>query len=358
MTEPISIRTENATRDLWRLLNRFSYPTNISRYLQDKGLLCPQGLVQYVAGCFSQSEAYFSAAGNSPLDISPLLLYYGAISLLAGVAAMIKGEKLPINGHGMALIVSGTGRIANAQVVPKGNGALQQFTDVFSPGCSFTNSAPWTLLEILGSVPDLAQDFVDCYQDGDPYTIPVEVVKTDQGWVERIAKKEFARFRTPDDALARIDRLAESYLAHQITNEYVVLRRKLNSPDIGIYSLFNQKHLQLAHVMNGRATTLGQIPTMLMGMFSLGFMSRYHPGFWNPFVRHDETGELLLIEKFVAVCHRYFPNLVLNEVYGSRMQFVSNTGSAINPSLSVPGEKPQPGTVRLQCRGLAEGEIL
>ena len=358
MTEAVHIPTENATRDLWRLLNRFSYPTNISRYLQDKGLQYSQALVQFVAGSFSQSEAYFSAAGSSPLDISPLLLYYGAVSLLAGAAALTKGEKLPIDGHGMALIAPGTGRIASAQVVPRGNGALQQFTDVFSPGCAFANSVPWTLLEILGSVPDLAQDFLDCYEDGDPYTLAIEVVKTDQGWVERLAKKEFTRFGTPDDALTRIESLAESYLAPQITNEYVVLRRKLNSPDIGIYSLFNQKHLQLAHVMNGRTTTPGQIPVMLMGMFSLGFMSRYHPGLWNPFVRHDETGELLLIEKFVAVCHRYFPNLVLNEVSGSRMHFVSNTAQTLGPSGPVPRGKPQAGTTRLTCRGVDGGGIL
>jgi hypothetical protein len=60
-----------------------------------------------------------------------------------------------------------------------------------------------------------------------------------------------------------------------------------------------------------------------MGLFMLGYLSRYHPERWNPFVRSDNTGERLVVERYMAICARYLPNLVLNEIKLRRVQFVN-----------------------------------
>jgi hypothetical protein len=60
-----------------------------------------------------------------------------------------------------------------------------------------------------------------------------------------------------------------------------------------------------------------------MGLFAFGYLSRYYPERWNPFVRSDETGEKLVIEGFLLICQRYLPNLVLNLIYGERVQFIN-----------------------------------
>ena len=325
MSDVVYINTENAAKDQWKLLAQYAYPTNITRYLQQHGFADSEKLVEYIAGCFRQSEAYFIAADDSPIDISPLLQYYGAATLLAGASTLIRGDQLPIKDHGMSLNASNIKQIADAQIIPRGNGALQQFAGIFSPGCLFVNGEPWTMEEILGSIPDLKQDFENCYQAAVPYTIPIEIVKRDRGSLERIAKKELTRYKSPENALANIEHLLHSYLIPENTNQYIILHRKIKSPEIGAYSLFNQKHLQIAHSKKGQKLTPSQIINMFMGMFSVGILSRYHPEFWNPFVRSDETGELLLIERFIAVCQRYFPNLVLNEIRKSRIQFVNRT---------------------------------
>jgi len=356
MSDVVYINSENAVKDQWNLLAQYAYPTNIVRYLQQHGFADSKKLAEYVAGCFRQSEAYFVAAENSPIDISPLLQYYGAVTLLAGASAMIRGTQLTIKGHGMTLNASNIKRIADAQVIPRGKGALQQFTDIFSPGCSFANGEPWTMEEILGSVPDLKQDFETCYQEAIPYAIPIEIVKRDRGSLERISKKDLARFKVPEDALANIENLLQSYLVPEHTNQYIILHRKIKSPEIGTYSLFNQKHLQIAHSKKAKKLTLSQIINMFMGMFSLGFLSRYHPEFWNPFVRSDETGELLLVEKFIAVCQRYFPNLVLNEIQQSRIQFVNKTKGILDLSISSSSEDSKQGF--LKVRGISKGKIL
>lgn len=334
MINVVYINSENATKEQWKLLAQYAYPTNIVRYLQQHGFVGSEKLVEYIAGCFRQSEAYFTAAENSPTDIAPLLQYYGAATLLAGASAIVQGDQLPIKEHGMALNATNIRRVADAQVTPRRNGALQQFASIFSPGCLFVNGEPWTLEEIFASIPDLKQDFEVCYQQAVPYTIPVEIVKRDRGSLERIAIEELGRFKAPDDALVNVENLRQSYLVPELTDQYVILRRRIESREIGTYSLFNHKHLQIAHSKKGQKLTPSQVTMMFMGMFSLGFLSRYHPEFWNPFVRSDQTGELLLVEKFIAVCQRYFPNLVLNEIQKSRIQFVNKTKGILD--LSTP----------------------
>ena len=165
MSDEVYINSENAQKDQWKLLAQYAYPTNITRYLKQHGLADSEKLVEYIAGCFRQSEAYFIAAETSPIDISPLLQYYGAATVLAGASAMISGAQLPIKEHGMTLNTSNIKRIADAQIIPRGNGALHQFAGMFSPGCSFVNGEPWTMEEIFGSIPDLKQDFESCYQE-------------------------------------------------------------------------------------------------------------------------------------------------------------------------------------------------
>jgi hypothetical protein len=279
MSDVVYINSENAAKDQWKLLAQYAYPTNIVRYLQQHGFADSEKLVEYIAGCFRQSEAYFVAAENSPIDISPLLQYYGVATLLAGASALIRGDQLPIKEHGMALNASNIKRMADAQIIPRRNGALQQFAGIFSPGCLFVNGEPWTMEEILGSIPDLKQDFESCYQEAVPYTVPIEIVKRDRGSLERIATEELRRFKAPEDALTNIENLHQSYLIPEHTNQYVILRRKIESPEIGTYSLFNQKHLQMAHSKKGQKLTPSQVINMFMGMFSLGFYRDIIPNF-------------------------------------------------------------------------------
>lgn len=335
------IATESPKADQWRLLAQFAYPTNICRYLENHGFAkTDPKTVEFIAGCVRQGEAYFAAAENSPLDIAPLLLYYGAVNLLAGASGMITGVRPAIEHHGMKLEPPDTEpiRIKDAKVKPflPKNGALQQFCNVFSSGCVLPSRVPWTVEEILGSIPDLKRDFENCYPDALPYTIPVEIVRRRQGSLERIVPSEVARYQTPQEALDCVAGFADAYLAPQYSEQmnYIVLRRKMGAAEIGTYSIFGQKHLQIAHIKNGQYLSPNQIIVIFMGLFALGYLSRYHPELWNPFVRSDETGEKLVIERFLAICQRYLPNLVLDVIRGERIQFVYETEGVLDLTTS------------------------
>jgi hypothetical protein len=110
------------------MLAQYSYEPNIRRYLAARGHNNPQQTdLEYIAGSLRQGDAYFRAAEDSPLDIAPLLAYYGAVNLLSAAAAMLSaGARLTIKSHGMDLVPPlATGRIADVQIKPlTGSGAL------------------------------------------------------------------------------------------------------------------------------------------------------------------------------------------------------------------------------------------
>lgn len=336
----IRIATDNPEAEQWKLLSQYAYPLNIRRYLEGKGLPQTEETIDFIAGSVRQSEAYFTAANVAPLDISPLLLYYSATNLLAGAASMKTGIKHTIRHHGMNSKLPATpdSRIADFEVRPvrPQDGALQTFCNIFSDNCEITNGGSWTVEEILGSIPDLKQDFELCYQTAHAFSIPVRKVKSkihDEEIVyELINRKDIERFQDPQDALNPITGLTNTYITprYNLAKSYIPLYPRRRAAEIGTYSIFGKKHLQLSHNKNGQQLTPSQLIIMYMGLYAVGYLSRYYPEKWNPFVRNDNTGERLVIEKFLAICQRYLPNLVLNEIKEARTQFFYQTEATID----------------------------
>lgn len=323
--ETIRIATESPKTEQWKLLTQFSYPTNIRRYMSKHGLpTVGDETLEYIAGCIRQGEAYFVAGENSPLDIRPLLLYYGSVNLLAGASAMIMGMQPNIKGHGMRLQVGKTQPfvVGQIEILPTKakDGALQQFANVFSKGCVLINGSSWTVEEVLGSVPDLKREYEECYPTAIPYTVPIEIVKRRRGSLERIIRSDLVRYKDPENAISKIEGFNDSYLPAEYLTGYIVLHRKIGSEEIGTYSIFGQKYLQIGHDKNGRLITPDQVIILFMGLFALSYLSRYSPEVWNPFVKSDETGEKLVIERFLDISSRFLPNLILNAIYGARLQ--------------------------------------
>ncbi len=322
------IQTEDSDTEQWRILGQFSYPANIHRHFVQNGISePPDGLVEFISAALSQAQEYFSVARNAQLTISPLLYYYGASNLLCGVGALLSGFQLPIEHHGMLAEMPSrnNNQIADLVIKPVNpqNGALQLLANVFSHEPEIVNGGAWDFGEILGSIPDLRSEYEQMYVDRRPYTLPVEVLKTRRGEVERIALIHTTRLRDVPGTLKQIKDFQKAYLEPQIKDHFVFLRKKLRDHEIGERSIFGGKHLQLTHEKNGRQFAPSQIILMFMGLFGLGFVSRYRPEIWNRFVTRDETGERQLILKFIDTCHRFLPNLALNRIRGEIVQFVN-----------------------------------
>ena len=320
------IWTETPIAELWRHLGQYRYPPNISRYLAERGIVLTPGVENYVAGSIGQADAYFNAGLSAPIDISPLLLYYGATSLLSGAAALMAGQPLKIESHGMA-IGFGAGsapRVSDVEVVVRntmGSG-LMHLAKVYDDGGVLPSQSAWRVGELLASLPDLKDDVRLCLPSEPPFVLRMQLVQAGPSTASRIQLHEFGGADV-DATLARVIDLKTAFLPRQHVNDAVVLYPRVNGDRIHVESLSGAHALLVAHEKGKSLITTNQIVNMLMILFALGNISRYSPGLWHPFVRNDSTGERLLVERFLSLATRWLPNLVLNAIRGESVRFTS-----------------------------------
>lgn len=236
--------------------------------------------------------------------------------------------------------VSEKGRLADIHIVPNNplNGALSVFCSNLTSECSLSNSRSWSVQELISSLPELFDDFILGYPDGKPHVIPVEIVTTSKDIrVERINPTHLQRIGSFDDVLSKISGFGASYLLPQYSDQmsHVLLRPKLGGQDIGIYSLSRQKFLVVPHLKLGKQIAPPEEIIMYMMLFSLGYLSRYRPEIWNPFVRNDTSGEKLIVEKVLDIVARKLPNLVLNRILGKQVLFSRDTQGHLDYSTFV-----------------------
>jgi hypothetical protein len=320
------IWTETPVAELWRHLGQYRYPPNISRYLAERGLVPASGIENYVAGSIGQAEAYFTAGLSAPLDISPLLLYYGTTSLLSGAAALMTGQPLAIDSHGMAISPSAgsAARVSDVEVVVRNtNGSgLKHLASVYDVGCALPPQSAWRVGELLASLPDLQEDVRLCLPTEPPFVLRMQMAQAGPATASRIPLREFGSADV-DATLARVADLKAAYLQPQSVSNAIVLYQRINGKRIHVESLSGAHALLVCHQKDKNLVTTNQIVSMLMALFALGNVSRYSAELWHPFVRTDSTGERLLVERFLSLVVRWLPNLVLNSIRSESVRFTA-----------------------------------
>lgn len=323
------IATENPQEEQWKLLLQYAYPANINKLFLQRNFEGEDKIVEFVAGSILQSHAYFEAANQASLYIKPLLVYYGVSNLMAGASTIITGEKLDIKGHGMKLDLHENLEkliaFSRIKVVDENKGGFSNFNKVLTNNESLPQGTIWELKELFGSIPDLRSNFESCYSGLNASVIPVEIVKLKDRTMERISFEDCPYLKEDKGIFEKIDNFNKYYLNPQIQDDKIILNRKINYCDIGVYSIHGRKYLQVSSYKNGKPVKLDILMIMYMGLFALGYLSRYHPGIWNPFIQKDLTGEKLVVDKFLDISIRHIPNLILNIIEGKEIRFINET---------------------------------
>ncbi|MEH2308566.1 YaaC family protein [Nostoc sp.] len=325
------IFTEEPEHEQWQMLSSFIYPSNIERYFAQKRIENhDQGVVDLISGSILQAQEYFHASSSVSLNTSPLLLYYGAVNLLFAASLLNSGRKVDINNHGIKLEVATRNRLADTTFTPyfsTEHGGLHQFCKIFCPEINISqygSQNKWTLLETLGSILELKIDFESCY-GMKSNIVPIQIVTSKQDSVERIDKQEFDNQNILDE-LKKIGDFSKCYIKPKLESEffryqYIFLRRRIEGKDITETSVMGQSFLRKFHDKGGHKIVLPGIIHLYKGLFVLGNISRYRPSVWIPFVRSDSTGERQIIEKFMRICRRNIPNMVLNFIHNTNFYF-------------------------------------
>ena len=328
MSEEERVFSEQPEEDQWRFLLQYSYDHNVQAFLQATQPAPSQETIDAITGSVLQANDYFRASKASSLQISPLLLYYGSTHLYFALALLV-GLNPNIKSHGMEIEVPGQGHPLGTSIVKpvgsQGSGLLA-FLGAFSRNAGARIAGEFQLSDLLGTVPELLDLSTGTYKSMKPHVLPLELVRDETGELERIPLQAMERYVSADEALVLAPIIKKAYLQPQLMANHIVLRRRRSFTDPAVHSISGRRFLLLSHECAGSIFEVPPPIAVLMALFALGMLCRYHPATWAPFVLRDQTGERHVIEWFVSYARRIVPNLVLNRLLGRRIVFVGDKG--------------------------------
>lgn len=322
--ERIIVYTENPEDELWKKLLQYSYKARVQRYFSNNGINThgkEDALCETIIGSLLQANEYYSLSQKATLHTAPLLLYYGTVNLFLAASTLLSGEPLDIENHGMkAVPEETTSEIGKTKIhfISPNNGGINVFNQkIEADGLSLTDLDDLCIKEILLSIPEINLEAVQCYGEDENYCIPLETVLTEDGNLERVSLGRTPRERVLDQ-FSRVPNFTKSYLKPSVSEQdgttIAVLRHKYLQDPIHYTSITGQSFLLAGHKNRNKDVILPQWIYMYIALFGMASLCRYSPQIWNPFVRLDERGEKLLVEKFLEISRRKLPNIVLSIV--------------------------------------------
>lgn len=314
------ICTENPEIEMWRKLLQFSYKSQIESFL-NKRKIQPidqiDELCEIISGSLLQAKDYFDLSAKSSLYTSPLLLYYGLINLINAVYVLLNGKKSNIQNHGLKVESNNIKNIGDNLIHFYGEqtGGLPAFSSYFEPDLNFQELGDWTIKEMLLSCPDVLDEAQNCYQNEEPYCYQVDKAIGENGTFNKIVFANKTKEQVKD-IFDSIPCYNQNYLRPQLEEKngsiIAIINKKYLADDIEIESMYGQPFFQRGHIRKNKSIVLPQWIYYYSILFGLGFLCRYKPDVWSPFVRLDQSGEKLLIEKFLDCARRTIPNHFLS----------------------------------------------
>jgi hypothetical protein len=305
------------------MLLRFSYVDIVNIWWQEREKPADDDLAFFIASSFQQAKSYFDASLSAQINIKPLLMYYGSINLLIGTLSLVKHNRFDISSHGMVLddkSIYKSCDILSVNLVPKDQkGALHTIALEMEGVNDILNRGAWSLQEVLRTIPDLALEYQFIFPHSGMNVVFCEEVQHNGRLIDRIP------IVTEEEGISIIQNLKlnknflDTYLEPQTTPQYVILNRKPGGKTFEQYSIAGERYLPIPLKKGG--LVLPQYLMMYLGLYILGTLSRYNPEIWDGFIRYDSSGRKNLINSFLSITERYFPNVILNIISGERIQF-------------------------------------
>lgn len=331
MSEKYIVYTENPEEELWNALSQYTYKARILKYFSEHQINInddvKDSVCEIISSSLSQAKEYFTLSNSASLHVSPLLLYYGTINLFLGAAVLKTGSKCRIENHGMKTNVDYVDNSIGSTKIHFFNnntGGIHVFMKKLNLDQNLTESEDWTIKELLLSIPDINQEALQCYDYTENYCYPIEQSISENGKIDRVIFHNKSLDQI-DAIFKSIPNFSKSYLP-PVTNQQggcfvSLLRHKYLANNNNIRAHYDQEFLECGHAKNGKLIVLPQWVYMYIALFGLGSLCRYEPEKWNPFLRQDESGEKLLIDKFLNAVKRIIPNIVISLITNKEYRF-------------------------------------
>jgi len=344
---------------MWNHLSFLGSSSNCKRLLN--GEINPKRSVLYengpelekkanqIAMCINQGREYFYAAQKVSINTSPLLYFYGMLSLAKSLIVSNNRDLFleDIEYHGLTARPnseylkkykrdSSKWEIEKEFAVTKG-GVFKHLSTILND-YAFEDDSIFRFKDVISICPELSAFFKKYYKEDsklmDLYSISSKKDPTFklelalQGLDENVAYTHFPELIT--------DFVLDPEILHKQA-------RKFSSKNLTEFpSYFRVQHgivggrylvegIKFFYASNTMKRCIHEATADYLAMFILSNCVRYKQDFWNEIIRGQKSGVLGLIEIYISIIKRRYPNFILESLFEER--FIYGTPAHIEGKL-------------------------
>ena len=315
-------RTGDPLNAVWRSVERLGTIDNLTRIATLRSL--DTATARTASLRIRQAvELRKVSLGTTPLS-RPLLLYYSALNLVRG-ALMTQLGHMGAPGHGLRY-VAGTSALT-CSALSKKSGTFVQFTEMLGLKLDGYEGKALTLRNVFSVIPELANDFSllnvgvrsiayvvvnAIYQGPMKFRYHIDGITEDDfaaQWPDKLpwlkdvcdcVEPFTLQFRANPKDETEVEELCKKHLLHDLN--------------------WREDAVWYDHIVGNDVVLLPRISAYLAALFILSNMCRYEPELIDGATR-DPTDLAYVLNTFLDHVERYFPQLILEALYGTGMFF-------------------------------------
>ena len=316
--------TENPVKEIWSMLSYFESEYNARQYLKEKfrpndtSLNSINKTAKNLAFTMKTAREYYEAAESVTVLTQPLLIFYGMTALSKVLFMATHGKKSPSTSHGLKKIKPWTGVFAKLSVKIGKNGTFPQFHGCYNR--ERLHGADFSIKELFSVVPEAKVAFERVYNEKSK---ALRILRIRHGI--SIIDSELQRYEDLEDLITRIPGIKERYHKQyqRFDDRIILFCTKREAEDPVTRAVSGDEYIVLPIIKQGKSIMLPDMSTHFLIMYLLGMLTRYQPKEWGEIMKGEESGEIYMIQHFLEVTKRKFPNLVLNELLHRDFVFMS-----------------------------------
>lgn len=343
--------SENPMVDMWNHIKFFRNEYNCKRLLKgdikgQRNLIYENGedlekKVKQITMSINQAIEYFEAAEHCSINTSPLLFFYGMLSLAkALIVANIKDIFLEdIKYHGLetrpktdrlrAYISNPSLWNMEDEYAVTNEGVFKYLCELLGVGI-FQNGSVIRFKDILSICPEISNMYEKYYNEPskimylynheviskNPYKIKISLETTDKEEVYSIFPELKEDFNISPSILHG---QALEFISHDLPEkpEYYSLFNPLIGGQYAISGL--PYEIEACN----KKQVISQVAADYLAMFILSICVRYKQDFWGDVIIGKKNGSLGLVELYINIVKRRYPNFILNLLVGENFEYGS-----------------------------------
>lgn len=333
------IKTDPSLERLWGLFLYFESAPTTKEYLfqsylrleseKDANRLAFEN-TQKLIYFLKQGASYFHSAKHSDIIVRPLLLYYGITSLMKAVI-LIKDPYYPRTTSVLQHGITTRKKKKNNYIFQKDeikvqkDGLLPLFSQLVIEDPLKLHSK-YMVIDLFGLIPELQDSFSLVFQRKTMINLRV-TRESSSSCIFSFSEKELNELSltfTEAISLLSVSLSADDELVILSEEELsftLITSKNCFIPERDNSQIFRDYRGDYFFYFEQPLTVSNEIIVYNMLMYILGMLCRYDTELWGDILFSFNSNDLFIIEEFLHLALRKFPNLILNQLFNETIIF-------------------------------------